>query len=221
MRTWLQGLLTLIFRILGLGGVLAGIIFGIPRLYTALHYKPQVYPQQDAPAEPVAIVFGAGLLRDGSPTLVLRDRVATAAQLYQEGKVQMLLLSGDNSEPYYNEPQAMYNYGLQLGVPPSAMVLDYAGRRTYDTCLRAKEIFGVTDALLVTQAYHLDRALLTCDVLGLNVQGVAADLNRYPGRAFASWWLRELPATTQALWDLYIRPPSDVILGQPEPIAIR
>jgi len=211
------------FRLALLGGAVCFLLFGLPRLYTALRYKTIVHPDAnaDAPAAPVAIVFGAGLLRDGTPTLVLRDRVETAAELYRAGKVQKLLLSGDNRYEYYNEPQSMYDYGIRLGLPDSAMVMDYAGRRTYDTCLRAKEIFGVTDAVLVTQAYHLDRALLTCDALGLNVQGVAADRSRYPGRAFASWWLRELPATTQALWDLYIQPPSDVVLGQPEPIALR
>lgn len=204
-----------------LGGAAAFVVLAVPRLYTALRFKPVVYEPQAAPAAPVAIVFGAGLLRDGTPTLVLRDRVQTAAELYRAGKVQKLLLSGDNRFEYYNEPQAMFDYGLELGVPASAMVMDYAGRRTYDTCLRAKEIFGVTNALLVTQAYHLDRALLTCDTLGLSVEGVAADRSRYPGRAFASWWLRELPATTQALWDLFVRPPSDVVLGQPEPILLR
>ncbi len=202
-------------------GLLGMVVFGLPRLYTAFHYQPYVYQNADAPTAPIAIVLGAGLQRDGTPTLVLRDRMQTAAELYQSGKVQKLLLSGDNRFVNYNEPQAMFDYGLRLGLPASAMVLDYAGRRTYDTCLRAREIFGVTEALLVTQHYHLDRALLTCETLGLQVQGVEADRSRYQRLAYTVWWLRELPATTQALWDLYVRPPSDVVLGQPEPIAFR
>lgn len=195
--------------------------FGLPRLYTFLHYQTSIHTAKAAPSAPLAIVFGAGLRRDGTPTVVLRDRMTTAAQLYWAGKVQKLLLSGDNRFEYYNEPQAMFEFGLELGLPESAMILDYAGRRTYDTCLRAREIFGVTAALLVTQQYHLDRALLTCEALGLTVQGVAADRSRYSQSAFALGWLRELPATTQALWDLYVLPPADVVLGQPEPIAFQ
>jgi vancomycin permeability regulator SanA len=202
-------------------GLIVGLIFGLPRLYTSLRYASRIQSEQNAPTMPVAIVFGAGLRRDGSASVILRDRVETAAQLYWAGKASRLLLSGDNRYENYNEPRAMLEYGLQLGLPESAMVLDYAGRRTYDTCLRAKEIFGVTQALLVTQHYHLDRALLTCDSLGLDVQGVAADRNRYSRRAFAIWWLREFPATTQAAWELFVYPPSDVVLGVPEPIAFK
>jgi SanA protein len=144
--------------------------------------------------------------------------MATAAALYRTGKVQKLLLSGDNRFVDYNEPRSMYEYGQRLGLPASAMTLDYAGRRTYDTCRRAREIFGVREAILITQRYHLDRALLTCDGLGLRVQGVAADLSRYPPVLFASWWVREIPATAQALWDVYVSPPRDVVLGEPVPL---
>lgn len=206
--------------VLVVGGVL-GILFGLPRLYTSLRFSERIHREQAAPDAPVAIVFGAGLLRDGTPTLVLRHRVETAAELYRAGKVKRILLSGDNRFVNYNEPKAMMDYALALGLPESALTLDYAGRRTYDTCLRAREIFDVTNALLVTQRYHLDRALLTCDALGLEVQGVAADRGRYSRRLYVFWWLRELPATSQALWDLYVSPPGDVVLGIPEPIAFR
>jgi len=188
----------------------------LPRVYTNATYNSKIFLPKDSPSAPVAIVFGAGLNRNGTATLVLRDRVDTAIQLYRDGKVQKLLFSGDNTSVNYNEPKAMRDYALSRGMNAEAITLDYAGRRTYDTCLRAKEIFGVSKAILVTQNYHLDRALLTCDGLGLNVQGVAADLNPYPQTALRLWWLRELPATAQALWDLYIIPPNDVVLGKPE-----
>lgn len=197
----------------------ASVILILPRVWVHFRYQSRIFWEQEAPSAPVAIVFGAGLQRNGNPTLILRDRVETAAQLYWTGKAQKLLLSGDNSSQYYNEPKAMYEYALELGLPDSALVLDYAGLRTYDTCLRARDIFGVTQALLVTQHYHLDRALLTCDTLGLEVQGVAADRNPYPRRAFTFWWLREFPATSAAVWDLFVSPPTDVILGEPEPIG--
>ena len=197
----------------------ASVILILPRVWVHFRYQSRIFWEQEAPSAPVAIVFGAGLQRNGNPTLILRDRMETAAQLYWTGKAQKLLLSGDNSSQYYNEPKAMYEYALELGLPDSALVLDYAGLRTYDTCLRARDIFGVTQALLVTQHYHLDRALLTCDTLGLEVQGVAADRNPYPRRGFTCWWLRELWTTSAAVWDLFVSPPTNVILGEPEPIG--
>jgi vancomycin permeability regulator SanA len=189
----------------------------LPRLVTGLYSLPRTYAVADSPAKPVAIVFGAGLWRDGSPSPVLRDRVRTAADLYFAGKVQKLLMSGDNSTIYHNEPAAMRQYALELGVPDEAIVLDYAGRRTYDTCLRAREIFGVTDVVLVTQKFHLPRAVFTCNMLGVSGVGVDADRQTYRRRSLFFWNLRELPATATALWDLYISPPP-VILGQREPI---
>lgn len=203
--------------LLALGIAASGVLIA-PRLYTDLRYKTSIYWEEAAPGAPVAIVFGAGLNRAGGPSLVLSDRVDTAAQLYWAGKVQWLLLSGDNRFENYNEPKAMRDYALSLGLPDEALVLDYAGRRTYDTCLRAVEIFGVRQALLVTQHYHLDRALLTCEGVGLEVKGVAADRHSYSDRSFRFWWMREFPATTQALWDVYVLPPDDVVLGDPEPI---
>jgi vancomycin permeability regulator SanA len=210
-RIWqlLRGLLTL--------GVLA---FALPRLITALYAATRLYAVQDAPAQPVAIVFGAGLWRDGSPTPVLRDRVATAADLYFAGKVEKILMSGDNRFVEYNEPEAMRQYALKLGVPDAAIVLDYAGRRTYDTCYRARDIFGVRQAILVTQDFHLPRALYICSALGIDTVGVSADRRDYRRLTYFYWSLRELPATLSALVDVHITRPLPV-LGQPEPIFLQ
>lgn len=203
----------LILSLLALGALL---LF-IPRLYTALHAISRLYTVQNVPSRRAAVVFGAGLWHDGSPTPVLRDRVATAAKLYFAGKVEKILMSGDNRFVEYNEPGAMRAYALELGVPEEAIVLDYAGRRTYDTCYRAKAIFGLQQAILVTQNFHLPRALYTCRQLGLDAIGVSADLRTYQRRAFAYWNLRELFATLSALWEVNISHPIPV-LGVPEPI---
>jgi SanA protein len=165
----------------------------------------------------VAIVFGAGLWWDGSPSPVLRDRVATAAQLYFSGKVKKILMSGDNRFLDYNEPGAMRAYALGLGVPETDIVLDYAGRRTYDTCYRARAIFGVQEAILVTQGFHLPRALYTCNQLGVQAIGVSADLRDYRRGALVYWHARETPATLVALWEVHLSRPLPV-LGYPEPI---
>ena len=193
-------------------------VFLLPRIITTIYSWTRIYSVSAVPAEKVAIVFGAGLTRDGYPTAILRDRVETAAQLYFAGKVQKLLMSGDNSYVNYNEPGAMHDYAISLGVPESAIVLDYAGRRTYDTCYRAKAIFGVDSAILVTQAFHLPRALFLCNALGLRAAGVEADNITYRKLSLAVWNIREQFATVGALWDVYVQRPLP-ILGKPEPIS--
>lgn len=207
-------LLRRIILALGLLGLLA--LF-LPRLITGLAAIGRIYTTQNAPNERVAIVFGAGLNRDGTPTTILRDRIETAAKLYFDGRAEKLLMSGDNSTINYNEPEAMRQYALRLGVPADAMVLDYAGRRTYDTCYRAKSIFGVDRAILVTQSFHLPRALFLCNALGLQAVGVYADNYHYWPPLMAIWSIREQLATVGAFVDVYIKKPLP-ILGRPEPI---
>lgn len=196
---------------------LAAIVLLLPRVITTIYTWPRTFRPAEAPKRRVAIVFGAGLYRDGSPTPVLRDRVATAAKLYFSGKVEKIVMSGDNRFIYYNEPGAMKEFALELGVPEQDIVLDYAGRRTYDTCYRAREIFGVRDAILVTQGFHLPRAVYTCNLLGVAAIGVPANQREYRWRSQIYWNLREIPATFMALWETHISQPLPV-LGDPEPI---
>jgi len=169
----------------------------------------------EVPPAPVALVLGAGLWRDGSPTPALYDRVATAVDLYQAGRVKKLLMSGDNRFVNYNEPAAMKKLAIQLGAPAEDIVLDYAGRRTYDSCYRAKEIFGVRQVVVVTQRFHLDRALFLCDALGVESVGVIADRRVY--QTLRWWELREVLATAGAWWDVNVRHPMPV-LGEKLPI---
>lgn len=191
----------------------------LPRLVTFFYAQNRVYSEVSAPAERAAIVFGAGLRRDGTPTAILRDRVQTAVNLYFSGKVEKLLMSGDNSTEFYNEPEAMRQYALSLGVPQEDIVLDYAGTRTYDTCYRAKVIFGVENALLVTQGFHLPRALFLCKALGVDASGVDANNLNYRSISLLIWNFREQLATVAAFWDLYVDKPA-LTLGPPEPIFV-
>lgn len=205
------GKLALALGALGLLGML------LPRLITSIYAKNRIYQKDDAPRERLAIVFGAGLRRDGTPTPILRDRVETAASLYTSGKVEKLLMSGDNSFLYYNEPEAMRQYAISLGVPDHAIALDHAGRRTYDTCYRAKAIFGMESALLVTQKFHLPRALFLCNALGLDAYGVEANNRNYWRGSLFIWNFREQLATVGAFLDVYVNSPMPV-LGEPEPL---
>ena len=203
--------LLLILVILGL------LVLFVPRLVTGLYARGRTYTSSEVAKRRVAIVFGAGLWRNGSPTPVLVDRVTTAANLYFAGKVEKLLLSGDNRFVDYNEPEAMRKLALALGVPNEAIVLDYAGRRSYDTCYRAKVIFKVDQAILVTQAFHMPRVIYLCNRLGVESVGVESDLRIYRKSSMLYWNMRELLATTAALWDINIGHPVPVLV-KPEPI---
>lgn len=208
-----------IWRRLPLLGLLSLLAVLAPRLITGLYAANRMYAVQDSPARRVAIVFGAGLRRDGTPTAILSDRVETAAELYFSGKVEKILMSGDNRFDYYNEPEAMRQYAASLGVPLPAIAMDYAGRRTYDTCYRARAIFGVESALLVSQEFHLPRALFLCNALGLDAAGVEANQRSYRNRALLIWNIREQLATVGAFFDVYVSNPLPV-LGDPEPLFV-
>jgi SanA protein len=199
--------------------LLALLVVTLPRLLTGLYAASRIYEAGSSPAKRVAIVFGAGLRRDGSPTAILRDRVETAASLYSSGKVEKILMSGDNRFEDYNEPEAMRQYARSLGVPDQAIAVDYAGRRTYDTCYRARAVFGVESALLVSQKFHLPRALFLCNALGLEAEGVEANQNRYRRSSLLLWNLREQLATVGAFLDVYVSNPLPV-LGDPEPLFV-
>ncbi|MEO7838700.1 MAG: ElyC/SanA/YdcF family protein [Anaerolineales bacterium] len=204
--------------LLALGAVgLLGIL--LPRLITTFYAMNRIYQTEEAPKERLAIVFGAGLRRDGTPTPILRDRVETAASLYFSGKVEKLLMSGDNSVFNYNEPESMRQYAMSLGVPENAIAMDHAGSRTYDTCYRAKAIFGMKSALLVTQKFHLPRALFICNALGLDAYGVEASNRNYWRGSLFIWNFREQLATVGAFLDVYVNSPRPM-LGEPKPLFV-
>lgn len=186
------------------------------RAWVARQYAEQIYSEAaSAPSKAAAIVFGAGYWPSGRLSDALADRMEAAIDLYRAGKVNKLLLTGDNRTADYNEPEAMAEYAQARGVPREDLVLDYAGRRTYDSCYRAGAIFGVERAVLVTQAFHLPRALYTCERLGLEVVGLAADRRGY---IRGSWYqLREVGALARAWFDLNLFRPVPV-LGEQIPV---
>lgn len=203
-----------VYTLVGLPLLAVVVVTGL-RWWTDYTAKPLTYSLDTAPSRRVAIVFGAGVWPDGRLSAVLEDRVYTAVQLYKAGRVQKLLMTGDNRFVDYNEPGHMRRYALSLGVPDEDIVLDYAGRRTYDSCYRARNIFGVTDAILVTQAYHLDRALFTARAMGIDAVGVPADRREYV--YLRRYWWREVLATAVAWWQVKISQPVPV-MGEKLPI---
>jgi SanA protein len=163
------------------------------------------------PKAPAAVVFGAGI-----DSREARDRVSTAAALYKHGIVQKLLMTGDNGHLNYNEPEAMKRDAVALGVPAQDIVCDYAGFRTYDSVYRAHYIFEVEDAVLVTQRYHLPRALFLAKNLGLKAVGIDAGVHKYG--IWQTWYnLREIGAAEAAWLDIMTcRNPK--FLGKKEPL---
>ena len=187
-----------------MGAFAALLALWAPKRMVERRYVDSIVDIADAPHAPVGIVFGAGLRRDGGPTTVLYDRVAAAAQLFSEGKVDSLLLSGYETLEGYSEPSAMREVAESLGVPSEAIVTDGLGTRTFTTCERAISTFGIEQALLITQDYHLPRALAICDGLGIDAVGVSADLRPYSPRALQYWETREILATLVALVEIFI-----------------
>lgn len=183
-------------------------------LYTGAATAPFRY--RDAatvPAERVAVVFGAGV-RGDSPSRILRERIDAAVSLYRLGRVGKLLMTGDNSRADYDEVTVMARYAESLGVPPADITLDYAGFSTYESCYRLRPIFGVTRAVLVTQSYHLPRAVYTCRALGVEAVGLGVpDWGRYADALIARYTAREALATTKALLDVHLTRPLPTFLG--------
>lgn len=163
----------------------------------------------------VAIVFGAKVWENGEPSHALYDRVITAVELYRAGRVRKILMSGDNPTENYDEPTAMKATAVKLGVPAEDIVLDFAGRRTYDTCYRAKQIFEVSKAIVVTQKFHQARVLYLCNNLGIESIGITANRRKYLGENY--WAFREFFSTASAWFEMNFLP-FEPIGGQKEPI---
>lgn len=193
------------------------LLVGLARIAMIISAKERTFDISSVPSAQVAIVPGAGITADDRPTLALRDRIDGAIALYRAGKVQKILMSGDNSSIYYNEPGVMTNYAIQQGIPESDIVQDFAGRRTYDTCYRAKEIFGLETVIITTQQYHLPRMVFLCEQLGLNTYGIPVEQSDYLPNRYLFWKMREVLATLAAYIDIYFLKP-EPILGSPEPI---
>jgi vancomycin permeability regulator SanA len=180
----------------------------LPMAWLCVDAAPRVRDVADVPAEPVAVVFGAGL-DDGSPSPYLAHRLAAAAALYRAGKVKVVLVTGDNSRTDYNEPGAMGTWLEAHGVPASRVVRDYAGFDTWDSCTRARRIFGVTHAVLVSQGFHIRRAIALCEAAGVTSYGVGVDEPHD-----ATWYyggVREVLASGKAVLDCLLHPGPDLL----------
>jgi vancomycin permeability regulator SanA len=169
------------------------------------------------PAEPVGIVFGASEVND-EPSPYLASRLDTAITLWHAHKIKVFLVTGDNSRPDYNEPKAMHDYLVAHGVPSAIIVMDYAGFDTWQSCVRAKKVFGVEQAIVISQSFHVPRAVMLCRAAGIEAYGV--------GDGAAAWSLghgeyirdetREVAAAFNALYQAAFTP-APTFLGPADP----
>jgi SanA protein len=161
---------------------------------------------RDWPAPRVAVVFGASIYSNGDLSPILADRVNRATELYSAHKVDRILVSGDARHRSYNEPKAMYEYLINHGVASKDVIVDNSGRSTYETCLRAKEVFGLKRAVLVSQGFHLPRALYIANKLGLDAVGMAGDMKTEQEIDYQS--MREWAAELKAYLNLHFISPA-------------
>jgi vancomycin permeability regulator SanA len=180
-------------------------VFVLPSVFIELRYAPAIVTLADAPAAPVGMVFGAGLAPGGEASPLLAERLDMALALWRAGKVQRLLLTG-NSGAYHDEIRAMRHYLLAGGIPEAALLGDLEGTSTFDSCWRARSVFGVEEALLITQRFHLPRALFLAAHAGIRAHGVAAG-GRPHWTSLAVW--RELLARPLAVLDVLTHAPPE------------
>lgn len=155
------------------------------------------------------VILGAGVKSDGTPSLMLKERLDKGISLYENKISEKILISGDHRSRYYDEVNTMKNYCLNAGVESENIFMDHAGLSTYDSIYRAKEIFGAEKIVIVTQKYHLYRAVYIAQSLGLEVTGVACDTATYKGQAFRN--LREVFAQNKDVLMCIFKPEAEVM----------
>ena len=168
------------------------------RLSAARH----LYAETEVPPAPVALVLGAQVHPDGTPSGFLAARLELARRLRAAGKVRMVLVSGDGEAPEYDEPAAMRDYLIRAGVSEADIMVDPGGVDTYSSCLRAAQVYGVRELIVVTQDYHLHRAVATCRRLGLRASGVGDTSMRGLREPWVRGWVRDQVACVKTVLDL-------------------
>jgi len=200
---------TFVFLFLAVSLAVGGI-----NLYMCGTVRDRIVPPEKAyyTEADCILILGAGVRDDGSPSHMLEDRLLTGIDLYENGLTQTLLMSGDHGQKEYDEVNCMKNYAAETGIPPEDIFMDHAGFSTYESLYRAKEVFGAEKIVIVTQEYHLYRALYVAQALGLDAVGVSADLRTYYGQSMRE--TRELAARVKDLGYTIFKP-LPTYLGDP------
>ena len=161
------------------------------------------------------LILGAGIWGD-KPSPMLQDRLDEGIKLYKEGIASKIIMSGDHGREEYDEVNIMKEYAIEKGVPSEDIFMDHAGFSTYESIYRAKEIFGADNIVIVTQEYHLYRALYIAEKLDINAYGVNSDPRKYSGQTFRE--LREILARNKDFINCIIKP-KPTYLGELIPVS--
>ena len=212
LRRWLRhGVRVAAFGTVALAAVVAGSV-----IWARSEATGHIFGERDVPPAPVALVLGAQVYADGTPSPFLAARLDVARRLLEAGKVRVILVSGDHMSWDYNEPGGMLRYLTAAGVPTEKVVLDHAGFDTYDSCARARRVFGVRQAIVVTQTFHLARAVTLCRRLGVDAAGVGDETVKRYRETWRFGATRELGACVKAVVDV-VSGRDPVHLGRHEP----
>ena len=186
--------------------VLAVLFVLIVNAVMVITTEGDIYGTDNVPVDDYdcILVLGAGIHKDGSPSDMLADRLITSVKLWNNGVSPVILMSGDHGREEYDEVNNMKMYAVSKGVASDAVFLDHAGFSTYDSLYRAKDVFGAKKVVIVTQKYHLYRALSIARSLGLDAVGVSADLHSYAGQEIRE--VREVLARTKDIFSTWIKP---------------
>ena len=184
------------------------VVFGITGVILRVRtsYTDKILAQDQLKPAQAIVVLGASILPNGQPSDALADRLDTGIALYHKNLASILFLTGDDGRYKVNEIQVMRNYVLTHGVPQSSIMTDGQGYRTYESCSRAINVFNIKNAILVTQNFHLPRALYLCNKLGMDATGVSADKHTYVRIVYFT--LRDWLASFEAWMDINLLKPS-------------
>ena len=206
MKQWLLK----IFKLFIIVGIVVGVFVVVINVYMVHNTRENIFTLEDmenksgVPPVEAVIVLGALVRENGQLSLMLQERLDTSIELYQQGFAEKLLMSGDHGRVDYDEVRAMKDYAISKGVPSEDIFMDHAGFSTYETMYRAKAIFEVSNAIVVTQEYHLPRALYNAKAMGIKVQGVICDKRQYNGTTYR--WVREVVARSKDFFYDILKP---------------
>ena len=177
-------IITVLCVLLGMGLFGGGLIFGINAYVKGSVDDKIMSVEESSELEGLncIIVLGCKVKDDGSPSDMLKDRMKRAIELYEQGVAPKILMSGDHGQTNYNEVMTMKQYAIDAGVPSEDIFMDHAGFSTYETMYRAKEVFGVEKAIVVTQDYHMYRSLYIANELGIDAYGCPSARYNYSGQ---------------------------------------
>lgn len=176
-----------------------------------------IYSAQDVPAADTVLILGAYVLPDGTLSTMLKDRVTVGYELYENNKAPKIIVSGDHGRQDYDEVNTMKDFIKSKGVTGEDIFMDHAGFSTYESLYRARDIFRVKKVIIVTQRYHLLRAVFIARELGLEAYGVASDNHDY-GQVMAAYGVREMAARNKDFWLAKVIKPQPTFLGEAIPV---